>query len=120
MWNRSDIAFTIVDDISDHPVLTVAVDTPDGRLWLMAEAEEVGRSLLLLRFHIQAAAIPRLNLGLRKLRLLAELAMEAMDYDEIVIEGAVRTSGAHPGRRPRARRFARRARAQATRRDRGD
>lgn len=73
----------------------------------MAEPEELGRTLVLRRFHMQAQAGAN-SLGPGNLRLLADLVMERMDYDELVVEGAFRTTGANPGHRPRPRRFARR------------
>ena len=52
-------------------------------------------------------------IGVANLYVLAQALMGKFDYDEIIVEGAVRTTGAHPGRRSRARRFFRRVRPSA-------
>ena len=57
-----------------------------------------GRSAVLRRLDIQGAG-PN-TLGVAGLRGLAQWLMELLDVDELRIEGAVRTSGAGPGRRP--------------------
>src|SRR5208282_2537574 len=57
-----------------------------------------GRAAMLSRFDIQGAG--RNTLGWTTLRTLAHSVMELLDVDELRIEGAARTSGANPGRRP--------------------
>ena len=47
-----------------------------------------------------ATAAARTQLGIAGLRYLIRWAMEQLDVDEFRIEGATRTSGAGPGRRP--------------------
>ena len=56
------------------------------------------RLAVLRRLDIQGAG-PN-TLGVPGLRGLAQWVMEALDVDELRIEGATRTSGAGPGRRP--------------------
>jgi hypothetical protein len=73
----------------------------------MAELEEHGRTLRLIGLHIQGAAANAI--GVANLRVLADAVMEKMDYDAIEIEGAIRTTGAGPGRRPGCLRFTRRS-----------
>ena len=107
MWRRNEIEFIILENLTEGPVLTVEIVTPAGSLYAMAEPIEQGRTLILKSFHIQAVSGARL-FGPGNLRFLAELLMEMMDYDDLVVEGAVRTSGARKGHRPRPRRFARR------------
>src|ERR1700693_5675637 len=107
MWSRDEVAFSIADGLTEGLVLTVEIVTPAGVLYAMAEPVAQGRALILKGFHIQAIGSAR-SFGPGNLRLLAELVMERMDYDELVIEGAVRTSGARKGHRPRPQRFARR------------
>jgi hypothetical protein len=53
--------------------------------------------LRLLGVHIQGATANAI--GTSNLRVLADAVMEKMDYDAIEVEGAIRTTGAGPGRR---------------------
>src|ERR1700722_1248055 len=64
----------------------------------MFYARLAGRAAVFGRFDIQGAG-PN-TLGLVALRELAQAVMELLDVDELRIEGAIRTSGAGPGRRP--------------------
>lgn len=107
LWRSEDIEFHLLDDLTSDPVVTVEIGTPGGVLLAMAEPEQNGRTLVLHRFHLQATAGAN-SIGPSNLRLIAEVVMERMDHDELVIEGAVRTSGANPGHRPRPHRFTRR------------
>src|SRR5688500_18121847 len=68
------------------------------------------RSLRLLHVHAPGANA----IGPGNLRSLAEVVMERLDFDALEIEGALRTTGASPGRRPRPLRFTRRPRAPGT------
>jgi hypothetical protein len=108
-WRPGEITFEIVAEETDHPVATVSFETPAGEIKIMAELEEQGRTLRLVGLHIQGAAAN--EIGVANLRRLADTVMEKMDYDAIEIEGAVRTTGASPGRRPGRLRFSRRLRA---------
>ena len=96
-WRPGDIAFDIVDDETDDPVVTVRFETPSGCILAMAEVEDHGRTLRLVRMHMQGAGASAV--GAANLRILADVVMDRMDYDAIEIEGAVRTTGARPGRR---------------------
>jgi hypothetical protein len=105
-WQPADITFEVVVEETDHPVATVSFGTPAGEIKIMAELEEQGRTLRLIGLHIQGAVANAI--GVANLRVLADAVMEKMDYDAIEIEGAVRTTGASPGRRPGRFRFTRR------------
>jgi hypothetical protein len=106
-WQPGDITFDIVAEETDHPVATVSFETPAGQIQVMAELKEEGRKLRLIGLHIQGATANAV--GIANLRILANAVMDKMDYDVIEVEGAVRTTGAGPGRRPRRLRFARRS-----------
>jgi hypothetical protein len=106
-WQPDDIAFDIVAEETDHPVATVSFETPAGQIQIMAELEEQGRTLRLIGLHIQGAAANAI--GIANLRMLAGTVMEEMDYDVIEVEGAIRTTGVGPGRRPGRLRFTRRS-----------
>jgi hypothetical protein len=111
-WRISDIEFADIDyDATDHPVATVVIKTPAGILEVMAEFHEVStRELHLKGLHIQSP-IGSNVIGIAALRCVVQAAMEYLEYDEIIVEGASRTTGASPGRTPRPVRFTRRLRA---------
>ncbi len=105
-WGLDDIAFDIVAEDTDHPIVTVSFKTPSCEIRMMAELEERGRTLRLIDVHIQGASAN--PVGIANLRMLADVVMQRMDYSVIEIEGAVRTTGTGPGRRPGRLRFTRR------------
>ena len=108
LWGVADISFEIVDDMSDDPVVTLRIATPVGSLTFMAEPVMQGTILLLTRTHVQGAASNMIGAG--NLLVIAQTVMEGMDLDGLVVEGALRTTGANPGHRPRVLRFTRRVR----------
>ena len=108
MWAGGDISFEMVDDMTDDPVVTLLVTTPAGMLMFVAEPEERGSTLVLKGVHVQAT---RPNaIGTANLMVVARALMEGMDLDGLEVEGALRTTGANPGHRPRPFRFSRRVR----------
>jgi hypothetical protein len=108
LWGVADISFEIVDDMSDDPVVTLRIATPVGSLTFMAEPVMQGTILRLTRTHVQGAASNMIGAG--NLLVIAQTVMEGMDLDGLVVEGALRTTGANPGHRPRVLRFTRRVR----------
>ena len=111
VWQPAEIEFEI-DEASDAPVAFITIKTLDGVIEIVAEIEERNGTLVLTGFHVQSDLGPNL-LGIARLRQIAAAAMERLDYDAIEIEGATRTTGARPGRRPQRLRFVRRRRAPA-------
>jgi len=109
MWSTSDIVFEMVNDMTDDPVVTLVATTPAGRLTFMAEAMARGTTLMVRGAHVQDAH-PN-AVGTANLMVIAQALMERTGFDGLDIEGAVRTTGANPGHRPRAFRFTRRVRA---------
>lgn len=109
MWSTRDIAFEIIDDMTSHPVVTVLVATPDGTLTFMAEPEQQGTTLILHAAHAQDGWANAVGHG--NLMVPAQAVMERMELDGPVVEGALRTTGANPGRRPCPIRFTRRVRS---------
>jgi hypothetical protein len=108
MWDVADISFEIINDMTDDPVVTVLVQTPIGQLTFTAEPVEDGNVLVARGTHVQD---PSANaVGAANLMVIAQAAMKEMGYDGIVIEGALRTTGASPGRRPDILRFSRHVR----------
>lgn len=104
-WSKAHISFDIIVDMTGDPVVTLAVTTPVGLLAFMGEPLVERRAMRVLATHVQGAKAGAV--GWVNLRLLAEVIMEGMDLDDLVIEGAVRTTGAGAGRRPKPLRFRR-------------
>ena len=109
-WDIEKISFEVVAEMTDHPVVTVTVNTPAGVLMFVAEPVEVDGWLILRGTHVQGVG-PNV-VGMENLMLIAQAVIERMECDGLVVEGALRTTGANPGRRPRDIRFARRARPE--------
>jgi len=106
-WSQEDVAFDIVPEDTSDPVVTAKVRVPGGTLVFMGEPEEVGRTLVVRGMHVQSEGVGPNGVGIHNLRLIAAIVMERLGYDEIRVEGEVRTTGANPGRRPDVLRFAR-------------
>jgi hypothetical protein len=99
--------FTIVDDGTEDTVVTVRVIDDGIDLEFMAEPREEGRTLIIEKLHVGRNAGGPNSVGALMLRRIAQVIMKEMGYDELVIEGETRTSGAKPGRRPKPFRFVR-------------
>jgi hypothetical protein len=107
LWSREDVSFEVVAEDTEHPVVTVEVRVPGGVMLTMGEPEEVGRRLVAKRAHISSRGLAPNDVGISNLRLVAEVVMKEMDYDEIEVVGEIRTTGTNKGHRPRPFRFAR-------------
>ena len=99
-WVASEITFTLFDELTDKDVVTIAIMTPDGVMTIMGEPREEARSLIVERVHVSSIGLGPNSVGLRNLRLIANVIRKKMGYVDIFIEGEVRTTGANPGRRP--------------------
>jgi hypothetical protein len=106
-WSFDEISFSLIDDQSEDPIVTIEVAVPGGKLFFMGEPEAADRALIVRGVHVHSEGLGPNGVGVHNLRVVAEAIMEAMEYDEICIEGEIRTSGANPGRRPRLLRFSR-------------
>jgi hypothetical protein len=105
MSGREDeVAFDIVYDASEGTVVTVRIAIAGASVELMGEIGEHGRTLLVTGVHI-AVRGPAGLLTKRTMAAIAHRVMQEMDYDEIIVEGAARTTGSRPGHRPRRFRF---------------
>lgn len=98
---------------SDGDTVTVDIGTEAGSLRILADVSVVGRTAYADSLHIQGNDLGKNAFGWASLRALGLAVLDWLgdDYDELVIKGAIRTSGANPGRRPGNLRFARRLRA---------
>ena len=89
---------------SDDPEITpddlIGACLTDGRreIKLLAYVRIDGQVARVSELHVQGAG-PH-SLGIGGIRGLVQWTMEVLDVDELRIEGAARTSGAGPGRRP--------------------
>ena len=108
VWTATDIEIIPEDDLTDDPVVTAHTLTPAGELLVMAEVEVHDRELVLRGLRMHGLALEPNELGWRRLRQPARAVAERVDVDAIVIEGAVRTSGARRGHVPRTLRLSRR------------
>src|SRR5258708_34534808 len=97
----------IIVDESEGAIATARITTSVGTIMAMAEVVLEGRCLTLRGLHVHGEDIGANELGVSGLRRIVAEAMEDLDVDEIIIEGAVRITGAGPGRTPRRLRFAR-------------
>ena len=93
----------VESDDSEGDVIAIRVGTPAGVVALMGEVAIEGRTLIVRGVHIEGSG-PN-SVGATNLRAIAELVLERIDCDEARVEGAIRTTGANPGHRPRVLRF---------------
>jgi hypothetical protein len=108
MWTKDDLVIEIDDPLTDDPIVTATIRTPDGDLMVMAEVLVNDKTLSLRDLHLHGVNIGPLEYGYRRLRALVAGVMDTLEkYDAIVVQGAVRTSGAGKGHRPRPIRFSR-------------
>jgi hypothetical protein len=98
---------------SDGDTVTVDIETMAGSLRILADVGVIGRTAYASGLHIQGNDRGKNAFGWASLRALGWAVLDWLgdDYDELVIKGAIRTSGANPGRRPGDLRFARRLRS---------
>jgi len=100
LWGHNEVAITLWDDMVDHPVVTAKVDTPAGELRVMAVPSLVGRTLVLTGLHIHGELTSANHVGAANLIVVAQVLMEMMDVDELIVAAGIRTTGANPGPRP--------------------
>jgi hypothetical protein len=112
-WRKSDVSFRLVDAESSGVVVTIEVVVPGGSLLVMGEPRDEDRALVVSGVHMSSKGLAPNEVGVANLRVIAQMILEALDYDELIVEGAVRTTGAGPGHRPRPLRFARSRRTEA-------
>lgn len=108
IWRKQDVRFTLEDETTEHPVATVRIDTPAGRLFAMAECMRAGRTVTLAGLHVHGERTSANNVGSANLMVLVQAFMEIIDFDELAVTGGLRTTGANPGQAPRRIRFTRR------------
>jgi hypothetical protein len=85
--------------------MIATVRTPAGVLKVIAEVHLAGGVLWASNAHVQGLAPGAL--GRAGLNAVARKFLEETDAEELVVEGAARTTGANPHRHPRAFRYRR-------------
>ncbi|QCO07482.1 hypothetical protein [Azospirillum argentinense] len=116
-WTAADIEVKIHRGLTGDSVVTAEIVTPDGTIWVMAEViidenGALGVVMTLKELHIHGEDVGSGEFGTHRLIRLAKAVMEVLDVDETVIDGAVRTTGARPGHRPRTIRIPRKTAAE--------
>jgi hypothetical protein len=99
--------FDIINEFTEGCVVTIRVEISGSELVIMGEPKETGRKLVVEKAHFGYSKGGSNSVGLKLLRDVARGLMEIMDYDELIIEGEIRTTGANPGQRPNPLRFTR-------------
>ncbi|MEN3376518.1 MAG: hypothetical protein V7604_1873 [Hyphomicrobiales bacterium] len=93
-------------------VVFAHVETSAGTIEILAEIALDGRHLTLGGLHVYGINVDANDLGIGGIRRIVREVMEDLNVDQITIEGAIRTTGAGPGRTPRPLRFTRKVPAE--------
>lgn len=102
-WTADQVSFELIVDDTDAPVATARIFTPDGEILVMADVAVNHGTMILTGLHMHHVTVGANAIGPGNLRALARIVMKRLGYDEIIIEGGTRTTGAGKGRRPRIR-----------------
>ena len=94
--------------MSSSPILRHSV----GTIEIPAEVTLDGRHLTLGGLHVYGVNVDANDLGIGGIRQIVREVMEDLNVDQITIEGAIRATGAGPGRTPRRLRFTRKVLAE--------
>ena len=100
-WRPEDIEIVLVGEASEGDVVTIKVTVGGAVVLMMGEIREHGKRLVASGVHVSSKGVSANGVGISNLKQIARAVMEVGGYDEIIVEGAVRTTGAHRGHRPR-------------------
>ncbi|MDO1581476.1 hypothetical protein [Rhizobium oryzicola] len=107
-WTEADVVIDVYFDptLSEGDFLTLSISTPVGDIQVLGHVEffEPG-TLIFSDAHI--AGLTRNALGWAHLRQVMNIALERGGFDEIIIKGSSRSTGANPGHIPRPFRVSR-------------
>jgi len=101
------IGFEIVRDEGAEPIIVALVRLPQGTLKVMAEIGFSEDGLLLDGLHVHGVGLGANDLGFHGLRRILREVLDELGIESAVVSGAVRTTGAGPGRLPRPLRITR-------------
>ncbi len=104
----NEIAFRLDESLTVGRVWTFFVDVPGYMLKVMANEGETspdGKQITLSGVHMDGPG-PN-EIGVPNLRMIGDRFCEVFGYDELVVQGASRTTGASPERSPGHLRFKR-------------
>jgi hypothetical protein len=109
-WRPEQIAIAVNESLTDEEagVWTFTVNVPGYTLRVMGELTEVSpdrKKAVLSGVHVEGAK-PN-EIGVTNLRMIGDRFCEVNGYDELVVQGGIRTTGASPGRVPGRLRFKR-------------
>jgi hypothetical protein len=100
---------TLEAEFAENDLVFIHVWIGNLKVTVLAEALLEGSKLTLRGTHFDGPG-PN-TVGIEELRKIANRIAEATDVETVVVEGAVRTTGAAPGHQPRTLRFRRAARS---------
>ncbi|MDR7038988.1 hypothetical protein J2X36_003760 [Methylobacterium sp. BE186] len=101
------IAIEVVRDESDESIVVALIRLPRGTLKVMAEIGFSGGELRLDGLHVHGIELGANDLGFHGLRRILREVLDELGIESAVVSGAVRTTGAGPGRLPRPLRVTR-------------
>ena len=112
IWHRADVRFVFEPSLSDGDIATMRVITPVGDLLVMGEPDQDddGAVLRVRRVHTNgdpASPVKGNTIGMANLQVIGQAFLSEFGYEQLILEGAVRTSGRRKGRVPRPIRFTR-------------
>ena len=84
MWKATDLSISPGENATDHPILTVNIETPAGQLKVMAAPESNEDRVVLYGRGIQGMAA--YVVGWPNLRMLADAGMEQLGIAGIAVE----------------------------------
>ena len=103
MWSLDQI--TIEIELADHPTALISIATPKGIIRLLVSVSMSGRVMRIDDAHV--GGLEAGEIGRAGLNAIGRKLLEEADVEEIIIQGATRTSGKYRGKRPHPIRFPR-------------
>jgi hypothetical protein len=105
MWKPDQIVVDLqdVDSSEQPPVALVRIATPIGIIELLGAIWFNGRTLHVNEVHV--GGLSRGACGRDGLNAIGRKLLEVADVDQIIIQGATRTTGCNAGRIPKVIRF---------------
>jgi hypothetical protein len=103
MWGLDTIHIEI--ELAEHPVMIVNITTPAGRISLLGSVSIVGQVLHIDKAHVDGLRPGKL--GRAGLNAIGRKLLDVANVEEIIIQGATRSTGRYKGKIPRPIRFRR-------------